>query len=146
MERGQREGRKGRKGGGRGDRQGEADRQWGLIHCSLVVGGRLCPWALAVCRHAVGRSRRWGVVASVGARVGVALGVVLVGVRGGFEGVALRPRALVFEGGCRVGGRSRRWGVVMGGFRLCGGFSFSSGGCRPWAVVLCGWGTVVGCG
>jgi hypothetical protein len=42
IERGQREGRKGRKGGGRGDRQGEADRQWGLICCSLAVGGRLC--------------------------------------------------------------------------------------------------------
>jgi hypothetical protein len=185
IERGQREGRKGRKGGGRGDRQGEADRQWGLIRCSLVVGGRLCPWALAVCRHALGRSHRWGVVASVGARVrGWAsrwesfssaggccvrgrsrswVGVVLV------SGGLLRPWALAFEGGPRVGGRSCQWGVVAsvgacvrgwasrsgsfssvgccyGGFRLRGGFSFSSGGCRPWAVVLCGWGTVVGCG
>jgi hypothetical protein len=143
-------------------------------------GGRLCPWALAVRRHALGCSRRWGVVASVGGRrvggcspqwgvvasmgtrvrgwaslwelftsVGACcvrgrlrswVGVVLV------SGGLLRPWVLAFEGGHRVRGPSRLWGVVMGGFCRRGGFSCSSGGCRPWAVVLCGWGTVVRCG
>jgi hypothetical protein len=66
-----------------------------------AVGGRLCPWALAVCRHALGRSRWWGVVASVGACVqGVALGVILVG------GGLLHLWALAFVGGRHIGGCS----------------------------------------
>jgi hypothetical protein len=105
---------------------------------SSVGGCCVCGWA-----------SRWGSFSSVGgccvhgwhsrSGVGVAFGVVLV------SGGLLHPWALAFEGGHRVWGRSRRWGVVMGGFRRRGGFSFSSSGCRLWAVVLCGWGTVVGC-
>jgi hypothetical protein len=60
-----------RKGKREGDKQGGGkDRKGteGGDRCSSAVGGRLCPWALAVCRHALGRSHRWGVVASVGGR------------------------------------------------------------------------------
>jgi hypothetical protein len=129
----QREGRKGRKGGGRAERQGEADRQWGLIRCSSAVGGRLCLWALAVCRHALGRSRRWGVVASKGARI-----------RGWGSFLSV--------GGCCVCGRSRlRVGVAFevllvsgvllwGGFVVVGAFRF------PAAGVVCGRSSFVGGG
>jgi hypothetical protein len=114
-----------------GRRVGGRSPQWGVV---ASVGARVRGWAL-----------RWELFSSVGAccvrgRLRSWVGVVLV------SGGLLRPWALAFEGGRRVRGPSRRWGVVMGGFRRRGGFSCSSGGCRPWAVVLCGWGTVVGCG
>jgi hypothetical protein len=124
---------------------------------SSVGGCCICGWA-----------SHWGSFSLVGgccvhgrlrSGVGVALGVVLIGggllrsraiafVGGGCsrQWGLLRPWALAFEGECCLRGPSRRWGVVMGGFRRPGGFLFSSSGCRPWAVILCGWGTVVGCG
>jgi hypothetical protein len=121
---------------------GGTDKKWrqtgsgdgGLIHCSSMVGGRLCLWVLIVCRHAWGHPCWWGVVVFVGGRRPWAVGVHCPQARVGgvlVHGGLLCPWALVFVGGL----------AFVGGLLFMGELVFVDGH-RPWGVFV----SFVGCG